>query len=76
MKKPQTEWNELWELRHASWKLNKKVTQREIAKNNVLELRTFVLKNRVSTFWYQCYHYSNEMARREKLNWVYLTTFW
>jgi len=24
MKKPQTEWNELWELRHASWKLNKK----------------------------------------------------
>jgi len=27
--------------------------QREISKNIVLELRTFVLKNRVSTFWYQ-----------------------
>jgi len=28
-------------------------TQREISKNIVLELRTFVLKTRVSTFWYQ-----------------------
>jgi len=41
-------------------------------KNIVLELRTFDLKNRVSTFWNQ---YKNEMVRREKLNWVYLTTF-
>jgi len=41
--------------------------------NIVLELRTFVLKNRVGTFWYQ---YKNDMVRREKLDWVYLTTFW
>jgi len=34
-------------------------------KNIVLELKTFILKNRVSTFWYQ---YKNEMVRREKLN--------
>jgi len=27
--------------------------QREISKNIVLELRTFVLKNRVITFWNQ-----------------------
>jgi len=39
-------------------------TQRKLSKNIVLELRTFVLKNRVSTFWYQ---YKNEMARKEKL---------
>jgi len=31
--------------------------QREISKNIVLELRTFVLKYRVSTFWYQCSQY-------------------
>jgi len=37
-------------------------TQREVSKNIVLELRTFVLKNRVSTFWYQ---YKNEMVRRK-----------
>jgi len=29
-------------------------TQREIFKYIVLELRTFVLKSRVRTFWYQC----------------------
>jgi len=39
--------------------------QRKPSKNIVLELRTFVLKNRVSTFWYQ---YKNELVRREKLN--------
>jgi len=55
------------EMRNLKW------TQREVSKNIVLEFRTFVLKNRVSTFWYQ---YKNEMVRREKLNWVYLTTFW
>jgi len=38
---------------------------REIFKYIVLDLRTFVLENRVSTFWYQ---YKNEMLRREKLN--------
>jgi len=36
---------------------DKKSTQREISKNIVLELRTFVLKDRESTFWYQCSHY-------------------
>jgi len=39
-------------------------TQRKLSKNIVLELRTFVLKNRVNTF---CYQYKNE---------IYLTTFW
>jgi len=29
-------------------------TQSELFKYIVLELRTFVLKNRLSTFWYQC----------------------
>jgi len=33
--------------------LNKR-TQRKLFKHIFLELRTFVLKNRVSTFWYQC----------------------
>jgi len=42
-----------------------KLTQRKLSKNTVLELRTFVLKNRVSTFWYQ---YKNEMVKREVLN--------
>jgi len=51
-------------------------TQRELFKYIVLELRTFVLKNRLSSFWYQCSQYFNEMVRGEKLNWVYLTTFW
>jgi len=32
-------------------------TQREIFKYIVLELGTFVLKNRVNTFWYQCSQY-------------------
>jgi len=32
-------------------------TQRKKFKYIVLELRTFVLKNRVSTFWYQCSQY-------------------
>jgi len=50
-------------------------TQREISKNIVIELRTFVLKNRVSIFWYQFSQYKNDMVRREKLNIVYLTTF-
>jgi len=40
-------------------------TQREVSNNIVLELRTLVLKNRVSSLWYQ---YKNEMMRREKLN--------
>jgi len=31
--------------------------QREIFKYIVFELRTFVLQNRVSTFWYQCPQY-------------------
>jgi len=30
----------------------------------VLELRTFALKNRVSSFWYQC----SQEKRKEKLN--------
>jgi len=38
--------------------------QRKLSKNIVLELRTFVLKNRGSTFWYR---YKNEMVRREKV---------
>jgi len=40
-------------------------SQRKLSKNIVLELRTFVLRNRVGTFWYQ---YKNEMVRIEKLN--------
>jgi len=32
-------------------------TQRVILKYIVLDLRTFVLENRVSTFWYQCSQY-------------------
>jgi len=43
--------------------------QREVSKNIVLELRPFVLENRVSTFWYQ---YKNEMVRKEKLNCIFL----
>jgi len=42
--------------------------QRELFKYTVLELRKFVLKNRVSTFWYQCSQYLNEMVKREKLS--------
>jgi len=44
---------------------NQPGAQREVSKNKVPKLRTLVLKNRVSTFWYQ---YMNEMVRREKLN--------
>jgi len=43
-------------------------TQRELFNYIVLELRTFALENRVSTFWYQCSQCYNEMVRREKLN--------
>jgi len=53
----------------------KKLSHREIFEYIVLELRTFVLKNRLSTFWVQCSQYQNKMLRREKLNWVYLSTF-
>jgi len=42
--------------------------QKEIFKYIVLELRIFVLKNRVNTLLYQSSQYENEMARREKLN--------
>jgi len=33
-----------------------------------LELNTLVLKNRVSTFCYQCSQYYDQMFRREKVN--------
>jgi len=36
-------------------------TQREILKYIVLDLRTFVLKNRVSIFYYQLSQYYSEM---------------
>jgi len=44
--------------------------KREIFKYIALELRTFVLKIRISTLWVQCSQYQNKMVRREKLNWV------
>jgi len=36
-----------------SLEIERNTTQRKLSKNIVLKLRTFVLKNRVSTFWYQ-----------------------
>jgi len=58
-------------IRKVPFKTN--TLHREKYPRTLFLLRTFVLKNRVNTFWYQ---YKNEMVRREKLNWVYLTTFW
>jgi len=37
--------------------INCNATQRELFKYIVLELRTFALKNRLSTFWYQYSQY-------------------
>jgi len=51
-------------------------TQREIINNNVLdELRTFVLNNRVSTFWYKC---CRVMVRREKeqCKYILVSMYW
>jgi len=46
--------------------INCNATQRELFKYIVLELRTFALKKRLNTFWYQCSQYWNEMVRREE----------